>query len=377
MSDPRRQLPSASGFPRYALCPGSFLAEQLVDWKEEPDPDAESGTRIHAALACETVNLPRDLTAEERETEALCRRLASELGNGILNGVDGVCSREQRLWCPDPETLAPLFSGQFDLLVRGNGAVIVLDFKTGRNQVQAETSWQLRALAALVVENGLVDDSERLFLVIVQPWASPQTKGVEYTVADRIAALEAARAMAKAVVRPGQPRVPSEDACRYCRAKATCPEAQAVVALTANLTLPDGRAGEVLDAGTVAWLLDRCSLAERVIGGIRARAKAMLMEKPGSVPGWQLRPGALRQKIVDVGGLWVRLAPLGVPVEAFTAACGMTKTDFKALVRQTLGLKGGRLDDKTAELLSGLVEEKQTAPQLQRIGETANAKSEE
>jgi hypothetical protein len=357
MNDPRKHLPSASGFPRYALCPGSFLAEQAVDWKEEPDPDAESGTRIHAALACETVNLPRDLTAEERETEALCRRLASDIGDGILNGVDGVCSREQRLWCPDPDTLAPLFSGQFDLLLRGNGAVVVIDFKTGRNQVDAETSWQLRALAALVVENGLVDDSERLFLAIIQPWASPQTKVVEYDVHDRFAALRSSRAMATKVVRPGQIRIPSEDACRYCRAKATCPEAMAVVAYAANLTLPDGRSGEVLDGATAAWLLDRFSLAERVIGAGRARFKAMLAENPKAIPGWQLRPGSVRQKIVDVGGLWGRLAPLGVPAAVFTAACSMTKTEFKALVRQALSLKGGALDDKVAELLSGLVEE--------------------
>jgi CRISPR/Cas system-associated exonuclease Cas4 (RecB family) len=381
MTDPRKHLPSASGFPRYALCPGSFLAEQAVDWKEDPDPDAESGTRIHAALACDPVILGADeipliLSAEELETGIQCRSLGDRviletlgpaLGAAIVTDND---VREQRLWCPDPDTLAPLFSGQFDLLVRGNGAVVVLDYKTGRHEIEAESSWQLRALAALVVENGLVDDSERLFLAIIQPWASRQTKVVEYDVRDRRAALESSRAMAMAVVKPGQPRVPSEVGCRYCRAKATCPEAQAVVAKTANLTLPDGRAGEVLDAGTVAWLLDRCSLAERVIGGIRARAKSMLMEKPGSVPGWQLRPGSLRQKIVDVSGLWKRMAPMDVSPDEFAAACGMTKTDFKSLVRATLGLKGGQLDIKMAELLEGLVEEKQTAPQLQRIGET-------
>jgi CRISPR/Cas system-associated exonuclease Cas4 (RecB family) len=365
MSDPRRHLPSASGFPRYALCPGSFLAEQAVDWQEDPDPDAETGTRIHAALAGETVTL----TAEEQETIFLCRKLADDLVDGILNGAFYESVRERRLWCPDPDTLAPLFSGQFDLLVRGNGAVVVLDFKTGRHEIEAESSWQLRALAALVVENGLADDSERLFLAIVQPWASPQTMVVEYDLRDRKAALESCRAIAMAVVKPGQPRIPSEEACHYCRAKATCPEARALVAYVAKLTLPDGRSGEVLDMATLAWLLDKFPQVRRTMASVEARAKYILTENPGSIPGWQLRPGAIRQKIVDVAGLWKRMAPLDVSPDEFAAACGMTKTDFKSLVRATLGLKGGQLDIKLAELLEGLVEEKQSAPQLQRIGE--------
>ena len=371
MTDPRKGLPSASGFPRYALCPGSFLAEQSVDWKEDDDPDAVSGDRIHAALA--GIPIAEPLTADESETADLCYHLARRVAEQVFGSCPDTGRWEERLWYPDPNTLEPLFSGQFDLLFRARRRVLVIDYKTGRNEVDAESSWQLRALAALVVENELVSEDERLFLAIVQPWVSPQVRVVEYNLADRHDALTESRRLARDVMRPGQPRVPSEAACRHCRAKAICPEARAVVAYAANLILPDGRQGEVLDAAAAAWLLDRCRLAERVIVGIRGRAKAILEENPNAIPGWHLKAGAVRQKIVDVRSLWERIAPLGVAVAQFTAACGMTKTDLRQLLRQARGLKGHALEETVAELLIGLVEEKQAAPQLQRVGETTTS----
>ena len=56
MSDERKNLPSASSMERYMLCPGSWAAEK--GQPEQASSDADSGNRIHAALAGEAVNPP-------------------------------------------------------------------------------------------------------------------------------------------------------------------------------------------------------------------------------------------------------------------------------------------------------------------------------
>ena len=61
MSDERNSKPSASSMERYALCPGSWAAEQGIP--DQTSEDATTGNRIHAWLAGETVEPP--LTADE------------------------------------------------------------------------------------------------------------------------------------------------------------------------------------------------------------------------------------------------------------------------------------------------------------------------
>ena len=153
MSDPRKNLPSASSFPRYALCPGSFQMERQAPPEPESE-DAASGTRIHQRLAGDCGGT---LSAEEVDLVTTSFDLALRTMDEVLGGEPESVQREQRLWLHDQETLLPVCSGQFDLFARRGKKVLILDYKTGRNPVIAEQSWQLRCLVALAVENGLVD----------------------------------------------------------------------------------------------------------------------------------------------------------------------------------------------------------------------------
>jgi hypothetical protein len=53
----RHNLPSASGAERYSLCRASFLMEQKHGEKDTDTAEASMGTRIHARLAGENVEL--------------------------------------------------------------------------------------------------------------------------------------------------------------------------------------------------------------------------------------------------------------------------------------------------------------------------------
>jgi hypothetical protein len=336
-----------------------------MEQKAPPEPeteDAQSGTRIHQFIAGD---LDWSISPDEEDMALQCVQLAKRTRLEVLGGEPQWTLTEQRLWLHDQDSLTPLCSGQLDFYAKCAKKVLIVDYKTGRTPIIAEESWQLRCLAALAVENCLVTDDDELTVAIVQPWQSPQVRLVSYTTEDRLAALEATRELAIRIAQPGRRRNPSEAACTYCRGKSICPDAHQVVKDLSVTILPDGRQGEVLDGATAAALLDRCGLAQKVIGSIQARAKAMLSEKPDAIPGWRLKDGAMREKIVDVQGVWNRMATFASPSE-FAKACSLTKTNAKALLRSSLGLKGRALDEKLTDITAGCIEAKRAAPQLVR-----------
>jgi CRISPR/Cas system-associated exonuclease Cas4 (RecB family) len=373
MTDPRRNLPSASSFGRYAACPGAFALERQAreagQLANEPTPEGDSGSRIHRALAGEKVQL----TAEESEILDKCWWLESvvlkdEFGDLLPPAIE----RERRIWCHDPRDLRPLFSGQFDLVARRDNKIFIVDYKTGWGDVtQAERNWQLRALVALLAcEEGDPEHPPTITAALILPHQNPQIERVLYTGQDVLAAMADCVRLARIILSPGQPRIAGEQ-CRHCPVREICPEARDLVGKFAVMTVDD-RHGELMTADHLLWALERCGAVEEVIGKIRARAKRMLEADPNSLPGWRLKPGVMRSTITHVAALWDRLHgqhPMQVTAEGFAGACSMTKTHLKELLRNSLGLKGRALDDACRESVDGLTEEKQTAATLERVRE--------
>jgi CRISPR/Cas system-associated exonuclease Cas4 (RecB family) len=373
MTDPRRNLPSASSFGRYAACPGAFALERQAreagQLANEPTPEGDSGSRIHRALAGEKVQL----TAEESEILDKCWWLESvvlkdEFGDLLPPAIE----RERRIWCHDPRDLRPLFSGQFDLVARRDNKIFIVDYKTGWGDVtQAERNWQLRALVALLAcEEGDPEHPPTITAALILPHQNPQIERVLYTGQDVLAAMADCVRLARIILSPGQPRIAGEQ-CRHCPVREICPEARDLVGKFAVMTVDD-RHGELMTADHLLWALERCGAVEEVIGKIRARAKRMLEADPNSLPGWRLKPGVMRSTITHVAALWDRLHgqhPMQVTAEGFAGACSMTKTHLKELLRNSLGLKGRALDDACRESVDGLTEEKQTSPTLERVRE--------
>ena len=346
-----RGLPSASSFPRYAACPGSFLAEG--NEPEEETFDARSGTRVHARLAAETAPDPVDPDDPETiDIVMTCRGIEVELLRKWTEDRNGRIIRERRLWLHDLQTLSPLFSGKPDGVWTDLDRAVVWDFKTGRGVVPtAEVNWQMRALAVLVAENYAVNE---VIVAIIQPWASPQVTQAAYGISDLSESRRVCIDLARRIVQPGQPRNASPDACRYCRAKAVCPEAMAVVNNMAVIALAEAEPGEI-DGPMMAKLLDSCGHAERVVGAIRAKAKRMLCENALAIPGWFLKRTKPRESIEDTAKVWERAIARGVPSRDFVAGCDMTKKALSNLLRIATGMRGAALDAEFDKLIEGCV----------------------
>lgn len=362
--DERRNLPSASAASRYAACLGSWDLERQVA-EVESTVDAAIGNRIHAALALETVN---DLTTDESWIIDRCREQEAELVKATFGQVDTNCFREKRLWSLDKDG-NKLWSGKPDVIYtaqfRGNQWGLIIDYKSGRGTVEnAAENLQLRCLVALLDESwGFTLD--RITVAIIQPLTGPPSVAV-YESSDIHSAILESNGLMKEIQKVGQPRTPSEAACKYCKGKPYCKEARE---LAVAPPLTDAPAGITPDAiastltnQTLAAFLDRAAQAEAVIEACRSEARRRLSEGD-AIEGWTLKDGAVRESITDSEKVASRFLELGT-YEQLAPAIALNKAKLKEAVKTATGFKGQQLTAKLDALLDGCTESKTSQPTL-------------
>lgn len=363
MSDERKGLPSASSAHRYALCPGSFLLEQSVKEPDTAGPDAQIGNRIHGFLAGDKI----DLDDDEGKLAAICFSQEVEIAKAVFPFQERLnITRERRLWAVDAD-LNKTWSGKPDVVYHDGLNALVIDYKTGRGTVEHATgNAQLRALAVLV--NQSCGPFGEITVAIIQPLAGDPTTCTYGSEDLSRAEFEITRLMAD-IRKPGQPRNPSADACKYCKAKGVCPEAQAEVSNLPTLVPRDG-VEIVMTPEQIAEFLEKAPLAEAVIESVRGKARRML-EAGHTIPGWKLKPGAVRETITNPEAVFARFLDAGGTQERFVGAITITKTKLKDAVKGATGRKGKDLDGIVETILEGCTEAKQTAPSLVQDKEAA------
>jgi hypothetical protein len=302
------------------------------------------------------------LTSDEVDLALKCREQEETLLNTVLPYRDEIV-REHRYW------MAHDWSGKPDVVaidsLSGDG--VVIDYKTGRGEVtSAEGNLQLRALAVLVgIHHGLT----KVTVAIVQPLAGAPTL-CEYSFEDSIVARAEVGRIVDRINAPNAPRIPSRDACKYCKAKPYCVEAREsavslpVTAIPAGTT-PDAIAA-TLTSQTLSEFLERADFASRVIDACKAEAKRRL-ESGDQVPGWMLKPGSERETITDATTVFNRTASLGVNSEAFMSCVSIAKGKLKDAVKTATQEKGKALDARQESILAGCTETNATSPTLVRL----------
>lgn len=362
--DERRNLPSASAASRYAACLGSFDLERQVA-EVESTTDAAIGNRIHAALALEPVG---NLTTDETWIIDRCREQELELVKATFGDVETNCFREKRLWSLDKDG-NKLWSGKPDVIytVSDNGMLygLIIDYKSGRGTVEnAAENLQLRCLVALLDESwGFTLD--RITVAIIQPLAGPPSVAV-YESSDIHSAILESNGLMKEVQKVGQPRTPSEAACKYCKGKPYCKEARELAVAPPLADAPAGITPDAIAAtltnSTLAAFLDRAAQAEAVIEACRSEARRRLSEGD-AIEGWTLKDGSVRESITDSEKVASRFLELGT-YEQLSPAITLNKTKLKEAIKTATGFKGQQLTAKLDALLDGCTESKTSQPTL-------------
>lgn len=361
MNDPRHRKPSASYLEQMSLCPGSWMAQQNIP--EQPTSDSRAGDVIHKALAGDS-EARANLTSDETRTYETLEFRYANLLFGFEMGANSYRMTEERLWSRNQE-----FSGQLDRAeiygVRG----VVADFKSGHLEVtDSPRNLQLRAQAVLLWQNHGVIMVQAAIIPAWQPMPLP----VEYDLDDlKRAELEILEIIANAQ-KENAPRVPGEKQCRYCKFRPSCPEARETmlaVEPVAKMPLPAIPAKELAD------YLDKLPTIKKIISDLEDEAKRRL-QAGEQVPGYELKAGEAREKIVNLPVIHARAAAIGITVDQFTAACSLTKKAAKELIEAATKKKGKALDDELKSLIADCCEDGKTPePTLKKLSETTKQKA--
>lgn len=345
--DERQNRPSASYIEQMSLCPGSWRAQQGLP--EQPNEDSKAGDEIHRYLAGELAQMD----SEKLEIADNLQKKDEAVFLEFLNAYE--CHKEIRLWHPSGR-----YSAKIDALRFFQNTACISDYKTGRNEVAfAEGNLQLRAQVPLVRHH---TGATEIYAAIIPAYARATV--ALYREADIQQAEAETLAIIDLAEKPDAPRIPGEKQCRYCRAKAQCPEAHDYVA--ALTTLPADSMIS-LRTETLVKALDRVALARKVCDALEDEAKRRL-QAGDDVPGWKLGTTKPREKIVNLPQVHARASEMGVSVERFTHACSLTKKAAQEMIREATGAKGKELDEKMHVLTYGCIEEGASPePKLERI----------
>lgn len=369
---------SASNALADSLCPGRHLAQRGIP--DEPGKYADTGRKIHAALAAIAYGPNNEqsdhraamanLSVEEQQTFAACQEIRQKVILQYFGQIESKYTefREQRFWARFKLNGTEFqHSGQADFIGRQGTKTLIVDYKTLPGEVaESPKNMQLRDLACLAYGN-LIPTTE-IAVAIIQPFVTRQPVLCVYTKAELD---RATKDMFDRVVRSNTleaERVAGEVQCKYCKARRTC----TVYQKWAGEIAPPAMLG-LLEIPMASWTPEQMGRAanalaplEKFLAEVKAEIKARLEKDKGAVVGWELKPGALRETIINPQGVFERFAKLGGTVEQFMPAVDIGKAKLREAVAKLTGARGKNLEGGMQILLEGLTESKPTAPTLKR-----------
>jgi len=355
MENERKGKPSASGMSRLALCPGSWNLESTFPDQEE-NKYMKLGTDIHAVLANQAEF--DNLTEEGQEIATRCLSQFSEMIGQLDLGERTKEIVEERFWYDD------LFSGAIDRIdFFGDEVAVVTDYKTGRNaQSKASENYQLRAYAVLVKR--AFPALKTIYVAIIQPMAAGKTIA-EYNEQD----LEDADDEIIGIVRASQganvPRIPSPDACKWCRAKDICPDRyQKSQATTRELEVVSKVVVSSLSNAELISLDDKADQVEDFIASIREEIKKRMLAGQ-QLDGRELKKGRITRNVTDTTAVISALS--GVIDSQDVLACA--KISVSSLEKAYAKAKGIKQKDARSAIddaLGWLIESKEGEPSVAR-----------
>lgn len=297
---------SPSSAHRWVACPGSVAMCRGIP--NTSSVHADWGTAAHAlAEVCLTDNFEpvaflgqtlkdTSVAVDDEMVECVAEYVA--IVRNLAAG--GELMVEQRVSI-EHITGEPGAGGTSDTIIFNGDEAIIVDLKGGRGvKVDAENNKQLAIYAhAAVRQFDLMGDVQRVRMVIVQPRLSHVSEW-SISIDELEAFVDEIRAAAQVVHSNDAPRKPSADGCRWCLAKATCPELRSMVISTVaddfvDLTQPIApqlahRIDADMDNHTLANCLAAVDLIQSWCKAIEERAFDQLAAGH-TVPGYKLVSG--------------------------------------------------------------------------------------
>lgn len=373
--DERRGHTSASNAQADANCPGRHLAQAgLPDIKGEY---ADTGDRIHYALghSGDSAFLTQ-LTLAERETFDLCREIEAKKAGEYLDGANQTNQggyrvfREERLWAHiEHQGKVIEHSAKPDAVYRAGTMAMVVEYKTLYGDVpDAPNNLQLRDQAVMAWRR--YSPVTEVGVVVVQPGVKDDPKICVYNQAELLQAENEMWTRVIASNTPGQPRIPGELQCKFCKAATRCVERQKWLS---NITPPAML--QVMEVPMENWSPEQrahaasmLAPAQKFLDDLKAFLKDGIAKDGASFcPGWELGKPQRRETIDKPEEAFKRFGALGGKLETFLLCISVKKTLLKEAVATTTGKRGKALDTAMKELTQDIVSVTMTEPSLKRL----------
>ncbi len=287
-------LMGPSSLERRMLCPGSYHQEvQLPPDQEASFPElAAQNTELHemigqVILSNMTTEDALEAAGDHSGAVLSCLRYAQVM---IERNPHALVNVEHRVDCGGMHHSVQ--RGTADLvLVEAFHRAIVVDWKLGyRQPAPAESNLQLAAYAVAVSDE--FETPEVAIAVVMGRMGRVSQALLGPDQLDD--ARERINGIAERASNPMAPLRPSADACRYCKAKATCPA-------LAEVTFQALESGADVEGWTpvqLAQLLGVAYMAAEWAGAVKSEAYKRL-SMGGQVPGYQLVEGNRRKSWKD------------------------------------------------------------------------------
>jgi hypothetical protein len=359
-----RALLRPSKLQQYAACPGSYRMQ--LGLSEPPSPDAEEGTRLHAAVATGDAD---GLDSEQSDLVRQCTEYLAALVE--RTGLDHV-TYEQPLTIRDSYG-EEITHGTADIVATSPDhpdRCAVVDWKFGRVPVEATaTNLQLAAYALGAMQLSGASECEAH---VFQPRIG---RHVCHVFAASDAIQRNLRAISEACTAEALVLNPGEEQCRYCLARSACP------ALRMRLgELATGGEAEAArtDPDAVARNYETAQLAKRMVADAEERMRDYL-DQHGECLGYRYREVAGRREVDDICHAAVMLSDILTNSE-YLGCCTVSVPQLEGIVCDRLqaqaeahGEKLSRADAKKqfAALLDGALTRGEPTRKIERREETA------
>lgn len=346
---------SASGAHRWLECTPSARLE--MKFPDKTSEYAEEGTVAHALAEISALHATNQITSEEYNERFFEIKKSKWYTEEMLECCGDYAKLVKEKWSDlrkktgnavalieakiNFDKWVPMGFGTADCIILSDSYMEVVDFKYGRGKrVDAFQNPQMR-LYTLGAYNtfGMVYDVEHITMTIFQPRISNSVTSDEITIDGLLDWAESYVAPRAKLAYAGKGNFnPSEETCKFCKAKATC-KARA----EENLKLyDDGFDARLLTVQEAGELLAKAADIEAWLSDLKAYVESELLDDV-EVPGWKLVAGRSVRRFSDEKAVAEAMLAAGYdpavlykPPELITLS-QMEKDFGKKVVEKTIG----------------------------------------
>jgi hypothetical protein len=338
-----------SSMMRRKLCPGSAGAEfGLPELKTSGD--ADEGNLLHDAVAqmILTGQMPPKLDAEQMESVEKCFNVfKSAMGD---NSWPMMIEAMVKIANPHKNNEELTF-GTIDAAIIKENEIVLFDWKMGREMVESPKNNLQLATYAVGLHNIFPEKSSvsaNIFQPRINSFAShtfTEFDNILVFIANVIAECEKSDAM----------RIAGEEQCKYCKARATCPECLELLKQLPAVIPPC----DIASPDVLYDLWRRARRAEKIVEAIKAACRSYAEQNGGKCGNLTLEKGRVSREISDLNQAYVRLSGLMTNQEFVSCIKGLSLPEAEGVISKKYGITKKDAKTKIEETLGDLLSTKE------------------